>query len=273
MQKGLTESLAGRYETIHMAHWAYEEMQTAFDFSLNEYIYFGAYPGAAKFIRDGNRWKNYVRDALIKPNIEKDILQMARVDKPALLKALFELGCGAYSGQLVALSKIQGSLQDAGNTTTLAHYLELLAAAGLLTGLQKYAGQALRQRASAPKFNVHNSALISAQSHYSFEQAQADRSHWGRLVESAVGCHLINNKPDSAMLFYWRESPNEVDFVLQYGPKLLAIEVKSGEDYATPKGLAVFAQQYPNVKPIIVGQGGIPIAEFLLTPLHTWFEQ
>ncbi len=272
MQKGLTESLAGRYEPIHMSHWSYKEMQEAFDFSLNEFIYFGGYPGSADLIKDETRWRQYVRDALIKPNIESDILQMTRVDKPALLKNLFELGAGAYSGQLVSLNKLLGQLQDAGNTVTLAHYLELLSQAGLLTGLQKYAGQELRRRASAPKFNVHNNALVSAQSKYTFEQAKNDRTYWGRLVESAVGTHLINNKPDNTSLYYWRDSPDEVDFVLTSGEQLLAIEVKSSEDYAAPKGIQVFAEKFKNVTTIVVGADGVTLSDFLLEPIEKWFK-
>jgi predicted AAA+ superfamily ATPase len=270
MQKGLTESLAGRYEHIQMSHWSYSEMQEAFDFSLDEYIYFGGYPGAANMIRNETRWRQYVRDSLIKPNIDRDILQMTRVEKPALLKSLFELGCGAYSGQLVALTKLLGQLQDAGNTVTLANYLDLLSEAGLLTGLQKYAGQEIRRRASPPKFNARNTALISAQAKYTFEQAKNDRSYWGRLVESAVGSHLINNKPENTGLYYWRESPYEVDFVLTYGEKLLAIEVKSGDDYAAPKGLQSFVEKFKNATPIVVGADGIAIADFLLQPIESW---
>lgn len=272
MQRGLTESLAGRYEPIHMSHWSYDEMQKAFDFSLEEYIYFGGYPGAASLIRDETRWRQYVRDALIKPNIENDILQLTRVEKPALLKNLFELGCGAYSGQLVALTKLLGQLQDAGNTVTLAHYLDLLSQADLLTGLQKYAGQELRRRASPPKFNAHNTALISAQARYTFEQAKSDRTYWGRLVESAIGAHLINNKPERTNLYYWRESPSEVDFVLSYGEELLAIEVKSGKDYAAPKGLQVFADKFKHVTPMVVGADAAAISDFLLQPVETWLK-
>lgn len=270
MQKGLTESLAGRYEPIHMSHWSYGEMSAAFDFSLDEYIFFGGYPGAAAMISDETRWRQYVRNSLIQPNIEKDILQLTRVDKPALLKNLFELGCGAYSGQMVALNKIVGQLQDAGNTVTLSHYLELLDHAGLLTGLQKYAGQEHRQRASPPKFNAHNTALISAQAQYTFEQAKGDRSYWGRLVESAIGAHLINTLPENVRLHYWRESPSEVDFVICAGNQLLAIEVKSSTDYAAPRGLLEFISKFKNAKPLIVGEGGISIAEFLLQPLSHW---
>lgn len=270
MQKGLTESLAGRYEPIRMAHWSYGEMQAAFDFSLDEYIYFGGYPGCASLIRDESRWRQYVRSALIHPNIEKDILQMTRVDKPALLKTLFELGCGAYSGQIISYTKLQGQLQDAGNTVTLAHYLELLSQAGLLTGLAKYAGQKHRQRASSPKLNAHNTALISALAGYSFADAGKDRSYWGRLVESTVGAHLINTASDSCEIQYWRESPDEVDFVLTNGRKLVAIEVKSSAKYATPKGLGVFAGKFKAARQLIVGEGGISLPEFLSQPADNW---
>lgn len=271
-QKGLTESLAGRYEPIRMAHWSYEEMQAAFDFSLDEYIYFGGYPGSASLIKEETRWRHYVRNALIQPNIEKDILQMTRVDKPALLKALFELGCGAYSGQIIAYDKLRGQLADAGNTTTLAHYLELLSMAGLLSGLSKFAMQAFRKRASSPKLNAHNTALISALAGYSFSEATADRSYWGRMVESTVGAHLINTASEDCEIQYWRESPREVDFVLTNGRKILAIEVKSGAKYAAPKGLDVFAGKFKDARSLIVGEGGVPLAEFLSHPAEHWLE-
>lgn len=272
MQKGLTESLAGRYEAIRMAHWSYEEMQLAFDFSLDEYIYFGGYPGSAGLIKEETRWRHYVRTSLIQPNIQKDILQMTRVDKPALLKALFELGCGAYSGQIIAYDKLRGQLADAGNTTTLAHYLDLLSQAGLLSGLSKFAMQAFRKRASSPKLNAHNTALVSALAGYSFAEATGDRSYWGRLVESAVGAHLINTASEDSAVQYWRESPHEVDFVLTNGRKILAIEVKSGAKFATPKGLEVFSGKYLEARTMIVGEGGISLAEFLSYPAEHWLE-
>jgi len=271
MQKGLTESLAGRFELTRMTHWSYTEAQEAFDFTLDEFVYFGGYPGSAGLIREEARWREYIRGALIHPNIEKDILQMTRVDKPALLKNLFELGCN-YSGQIISYTKLMGQLQDAGNTVTLAHYLDLLSQAGLLAGLQKYAGQQHRQRSSSPKLNALNTALISAQTNYSFAEARADRSHWGRLVESAVGAHLCNTAQNNGQVQYWRESPDEVDFVVSNGNKLLAIEVKSGKNYATPKGLAAFVGKYQHAQPIIVGEGGIPLAEFLSHPVQHWLE-
>lgn len=272
MQKGLTESLAGRYEPILLRHWSYDEMQEAFDFSLDEYLYFGGYPGSAPLIHEESRWRQYVRSALIHPNIEKDILQMTRVDKPALLKTLFELGCGAYSGQIISYTKLLGQLQDAGNTVTLAHYLDLLSQAGLLSGLAKYAGQKHRQRASSPKLNTHNTALMSALAGYSFAEAKADRSYWGRLVESAVGAHLLNTASDDCQVLYWRESPHEVDFVLTNGRKLTALEVKSGSGYAPPKGLAIFAEKFQGARTLIVGEGGVPLTEFLTLPADHWLE-
>jgi uncharacterized protein len=272
MQKGLTESLAGRYEAIHMAHWAYPEMQDAFDFSLDEFIYFGGYPGAASLIKDEARWRQYVRNSLIQPNIENDILQMTRVDKPSLLKNLFELGCGAYSGQQISFTKLQGQLPEAGNTVTLTHYLDLLSKAGLLSGLAKYSVQKHRQRASVPKLNAHNNALVTALGGYSFADAKNDKSYWGRLVESCVGTHLINGKPHDAEIYYWREKSDEVDFVLSQGKQLRAIEVKSGAKFAKPRGLEVFGQMYANSKLLIVGEGAVPLQEFLSQPIQHWLD-
>ena len=269
MQKGMSESLAGRYELIRVTHWSYPEMHEAFDFDLDEYIYFGGYPGSAILIRDEPRWRSYVRDGLIEPSIEKDILMMTRVDKPALLKQLFHLGC-KYSGQLLSYTKMLGQLQDAGNTVTLAHYLDLLGNAGLIQGLQKYAGQQHRRRASVPKLNVLNTALMTAGSGYTKAEAKADRSYWGRLVESAIGAHLHNTGHPDCQLYYWRDSPHEVDFVIERGKRRTAIEVKSGPASGHAGGLDVFAENFGKCRKLLIGEGGIPLAEFLSYPAEHW---
>lgn len=271
IQKGLTESLAGRYELMHATHWSWPEMHHAFDFTLDEFIYFGGYPGAAPFIHNEERWHNYVLGSLVQPSIEKDILQMTRVDKPALLRQLFVLGA-AHSGQLLALGKVKGQLQDAGNETTLAGYLDLLGQAGLLVGLHKYHVGLARRRASPPKFNVLNAALMSTALPYTFAQAKADRSHWGRLVESTVGAHLCNSAQPREAVSYWRESPHEVDFVIHDAVRLTAIEVKSTPTTGQLSGLDAFCKHHPNAKPLLVGATGIQLAEFLSHPLGHWLE-
>ena len=226
MQSGLTESLAGRFETVSVTHWSFPEMASAFGFDLPAYLYFGGYPGAAALFRDPPRWREYILQALVEPNIERDLLSMTRVDKPALLKRLFEAGAAA-SGQILSYTKLLGQLQDAGNTTTLSRYIDLLASAGLLAGLPKYASRPHR-RGSSPKLNVLNTALMTACSGYAFAEAKADRTFWGRIVESAAGAHLCNTATRDLGVYYWRDGLHEVDFVLKRGPHLVAIEVKSG---------------------------------------------
>lgn len=262
IQQGLNESLAGRFETMYVEHWSFSEMQAAFDFSLAQYIYFGAYPGAAHLIADEDRWKNYVKDSLIETSISKDILMLTRVDKPALLKRLFEIGC-LYSGQILSYTKIMGQLQDAGNTTTLANYLHLLSDSGLLGGIEKFAGNVIRKRGSSPKFQVFNTALISAQDTTHFNDTIIHPKRWGRLVESTVGAHLLNaSVAEKFNLHYWREGNNEVDFILEKGNKTIAIEVKSGVR-ASHLGMQVFHTKFKPKKTLLVGTGGIPIETFL----------
>lgn len=270
MQQGLTESLAGRFELIRVSHWTYPEMHEAFGLDLPSYIYFGGYPGAAHLIHDQSRWRDYVRFSLIEPNIERDILAMTRVNKPALLKRAFELGC-SYSGEILSYTKMQGQLQDAGNTTTLAHYVDLLSQAGLLAGLSKYSGRQHLRRSSSPKFNVLNTALMTANSGYSFDEAQADRTFWGRLVESAVGAHLFNTGMPDTRLHYWRESPHEVDFVLERARRLISIEVKSGVRHSTAGGQSAFEKRFTPEQSLLVGEKGIPLDEFLSQPARYWF--
>ena len=271
MQRGMTESLAGRYETIRLAHWSFAEMSVAFDFDLPSYIYFGGYPGAAPLVRNQNRWRAYVVEAIVEPNIERDILAMQRVDKPTLLKRTFVLGSG-YSGQIMSYTKMLGQLQDAGNTTTLARYLDLLANAGLIAGLPNYAGSAHRRRNSTPKLNALNTALMSALSGYTFEEAKADRSFWGRLVETAVGAHLFNTGTPEVHLHYWRHRNREVDFVLARGPRLAGVEVKSGARRTSLSGLEGFGRRFDRAATVLTGENGVPLAEFLSTPAREWVE-
>lgn len=262
IQKGLTESLAGRFETLYLGHWSYSEMQEAFGWNIQQYVYFGGYPGSASLINDEVRWKNYINDSLIETSISKDILMLTRVDKPALLKRLFELGC-LYSGQILSFTKIVGQLQDAGNTTTLANYLQLLSDCGLLGGLDKYAGDIIRKRGSSPKFQVYNNALLCAQSDTTYETAITTAGLWGRLVESAVGTHLLNHSiSERYKLSYWREGNNEVDFILEKGNKVIGLEVKSGMKPENA-GMQVFADKYHPEKVLLIGTGGIPFEEFL----------
>ncbi|MCF8246120.1 MAG: ATP-binding protein [Saprospiraceae bacterium] len=262
LQQGLTESLAGRFELTYIGHWSFLEMKEAFGFSAEQFAWFGGYPGASQLIGDELRWKKYVTDALIEPSISRDILSLTRVDKPALLRRLFELGC-LYSGQVVALNKLLGQLLDAGNVTTLAHYLTLLDSAGLLGGLEKYSGAIIRQRQSSPKFQVHNTALIGGQAPEILREIKASPEKWGRIVESAVGAHLLNHaREEGYQLTYWREGNHEVDFVVQHRGKMLAIEVKSGSLRNTT-GMEAFRKSHSPDKLLLVGKDGLPWEEFL----------
>ena len=272
VQRGLTESLAGRFEILRLPHWSFTEMRMAFGWSLERYLFYGAYPGAATLIGQPARWARYIRDSLIEPTVSRDVLLLSRVDKPALLRRVFELSC-AYSGQILSYTKMLGQLQDAGNTTTLAYYLELLSGAGLVTGLQKYAGGAARRRASSPKLQAFNTALITAQAGVAFGEARGDREFWGRLTESAIGAHLVNADVTSGYeVFYWRERNREVDFVIRRGNRLAAIEVKSGRSPSALPGMATFSHAFRPARKLLVGGDGIGVEDFLSRPVEYWLE-
>ncbi len=268
IQQGLSESLAGRFETIYIPHWSYNEMKEAFGFSVEQYITYGGYPGSADFISDENRWRNYILHSLIDTTLSKDILMLTRVDKPILLQRLFDIGC-SYSAQILSLTKIQGELQEKGNLTTLSNYLKLLDTAGLLCGLDKFSGSIIHQRASKPKFQVYNNALMNIQYEKNYESAKKDPTYWGRLSESAVGAHLLNySKAENYKLYYWNENSREVDFVLQKGNKLVALEVKSGIK-TTNEGMERFYKAFSPTTTYTIGTGGIPFEEFfLLNPIQ-----
>ena len=266
----LTESLAGRFERLHLPHWNYSEMRDAFGFSLDQFLFYGSYPGAAPLISQPARWARYIRDSLIETTISRDVFLMSRVDRPALLRRLFELGC-IYSGQILSFNKMLGQLQDAGNSTTLAHYLDLLSLAGMLTGLQKFAGAQVRRRNSSPKFQVLNTALMTVSSGLPMEQAKKSNEFWGRLLESAVGAHLANAAASGECeVFYWRDRNREVDFVVRAGHRLTAIEVKSGRSSDTLPGMASFSESFHPDRKLLVGRDGISVEEFLSRPVGHW---
>lgn len=268
--QGLTESLAGRFETLRLPHWSLSEMREAFGWSLEQYLYFGGYPGAAPLIKDPARWSRYIADSLIETSISRDVLLLTRVDKPALLRRLFELAC-RYSGQILSYTKMLGQLQDAGNTTTLAHYLDLLAGAGMVCGLPKYAGDAARTRGSSPKLQVLNTALMTVTTGVSLEEARSDREFHGRLVESAVGAHLANAAAaGECELFYWRDRGQEVDFIVRSRNRLVAIEVKSGRAPQAHAGTAAFSQAFKVRRTLLVGGDGIALEDFLGKSVSEW---
>ena len=270
LEKGLAESLMGRYEEIRMSHWSYREMQEAFGMSLEQYIYYGGYPGAAPLINDEERWANYVNGAIIDATINKDILMDSPISKPALLRQTFELSV-AYSGKILSLTKMLGALQDAGNTVTLAGYLNLLGDSGLVTGLQKFSMDVARKRASIPKYQVFNNALLSVQSGLTFQEAVSDSKQWGQIFESAIGAYIVSEAfVHRFEVYYWRDGNDEVDFILKKNKKIVALEVKSnGESQTT--GMERFCKLFHPTASFIVGENGIKPEVFLGMDLRQLF--
>ena len=262
LKKGLTESLAGRFELLPMGHWTFQEMHDAFGFDINQYIYFGGYPGSAAYLPNESRWRRYMRDSIVAPAIEKDVLQTTYIYKPALMHQLFRLGC-AYSAEQLSYNKMLGQLQDAGNATTLVNYLEVLGESKLLIGLQKYAVDKSRKYRSIPKLQVFNNALLTVMTDgMTYEKAYTHPTLWGRWVESAVGCYLLDKADElEYQLYYWRENNEEVDFVIARGESLLAIEVKSGRRQNNT-GLSTFRNLYHPQYSLVVGGDAMPLEKF-----------
>lgn len=271
LQSGLTESLAGRFEILRIPHWCFEECHDAFGVSVEEYIFYGGYPGTLPLKDDWNRFKSYVRDSLIETVISKDILMQTNIKKPPLLRRLFEVGC-VYSSQILSYQKIVGQLNDVGNITTLEHYLYLLGQAGLLTSIDKFSVEKVRQRASSPKLMPLNSALFAVCIGKPFDEVRSDPELWGRFVETAVGAHLINaSKADDVEVFYWREGNYEVDFILRKGEKIIPIEIKSSAKRLSLNGIQAFTSKFVCHQVLVVGGKGIDLELFLRKPPAYWF--
>lgn len=263
IQRGLSESLMGRFEILYSPHWSYAECKKAFGYSLDDFLFFGGYPGASSLISDERRWARYMGTSIVEPTISQDILMMEEVRKPALLRSLFMLGAG-YSAQELSYTKMLGQLQDAGNTVTLAHYLDLLCKANMLTGLQNYSGNKVRARKSSPRLMVYDTSLMTYSAGTNRRILLDNSAEKGRLVESSVGAFLLaRGKEEGFEVYWWRERNNEVDFVIKKGNKLTAIEVKSGRT-KNVGGSLVFKKMFPQSLSIIIGSSGHELEEFLM---------
>lgn len=270
LERGMSESLAGRFEEIRMSHWSYGEMRDCFGFTLDQYMFYGGYPGAASLVSDDDRFQQYIQSSIIDATINKDILMDTPISKPALLRQTFELGA-AYSGEILSFTKMLGSLQDAGNTSTLAGYVNLLNDSGLLCGLQKFSIDMARRRASIPKFQVYNNALKRVFIPNSFEQAVSDRKEWGRIFESGVGAYLVSQAfVNRFEVFYWRDRNEEVDFILRKQGKIVAVEVKSNAEKNT-SGLEAFKNKFRPSLSLVVGDGGMAAEDFMTMDIRALF--
>ncbi|HAM15136.1 MAG TPA: ATPase [Eggerthellaceae bacterium] len=263
LKSGMSESLAGRFELIRCTHWSYAECREAFGFSLDEFLYFGGYPGAASLIDDESRWASYITDSIIESSIAKDVLALEDVRNPALLRRLFYLGA-PYSAQEVSYRKLLGRLDDRGNTATIAHYLDLLAQAGMMSGLLKFDPKLLREKSSSPRLLVHNTALMTAAYGQRRRFLLEDPELKGRLVESAVGAYLVARAAEEGFsVNWWREGNREVDFVVSDEFHATAIEVKSGRVKSTG-GLTEFVLRFPRARTLVVGSPECSLEDFLL---------
>jgi len=268
VQKSAEESLAGRFELHYCSHWSWPECRAAFKWSLDQWLFYGGYPGAAALVRQPTRWGHYITSSLVESVLSRDVLQLTPVAKPALLRQLYRLATH-HPAQILSYNKMLGQLQDAGNTVTLAHYLDLLSSAYLISGLNLWSGGIARQRASSPKLVTWNNALLNSWPGHAYPATRNAPDLWGRLVENAVGGYLLNQLPGES-LYYWRDGDLEVDYVLERAGKVLALEVKSGRA-GRVGGLAAFQKRYPHAKALIVGTGGIPLEQFFSTSPSDWF--
>lgn len=265
LQKGMSESLAGRFFLHRCSHWSWTEMRNAFGWDLDTWLVFGGYPGAANYIGEPELWMRYISDSLIDTTLSRDILQLETVAKPALLRHLFGLAAH-YPSQVLSFNKMLGQLVDAGNTTTLSHYLQLLGQAFLITGLSAYSGGEVRRRASSPKLIIQNNALVTACNPRSLSIKDMNPAWRGRLIENAVGAALLQEYSTSSTgLYYWRDGMLEADFVIADGPQLFGIEVKSGRPDKV-SGLAAFKKKYPKASLLLIGSSGIPLEDFFENP-------
>mgnify|MGYP000007310264 CR=1 FL=1 len=242
IQKGLTESLTGRFQLIKAFHWNLAESKEGYGLDLEEYLQFGGYPGSYQFTELRSQWVNYIKNSIITTVLDKDILLYHTVKSPSLFRQAFELVI-SYPAQEISYTKLLGQLQEKGNVELVKYYLSLLEGAYLIKCLSKYTGKPVLTRASSPKILPLAPCLFQLTIIDEY-----DGKERGRAFELMVGAQLARVEAD---LYYWREKNDEVDFILKQGKNIWAIEVKSGRK-KSEKGLMKFMQKFPKSKGVIL---------------------
>ncbi|MEN0059765.1 MAG: DUF4143 domain-containing protein, partial [Bdellovibrio sp.] len=244
LQKGLSESLAGRFMLHKVYHWDPQESLQAYNLELDEYLRFGGYPGSYPLTQNKLEWLNYLQYSIVEAVIGKDILSRTRVKSPALFKQCFHLAC-SYASQEISYTKLLGQLQDKGNTELVKYYLELFEQAFLLKQLFKYSNKKTLSRSSSPKILPLCPALYSLTI-----DADYNAENYGRAFELMIGT-MLNTFPGE--LYYWRHKNLEVDYVYKFGKKVWAIEVKSNENKSA-KGLLEFKKEFPSAELLLINR-------------------
>lgn len=272
LSAGSRESLAGRFEKITLTHWTAASLAASFGMTAEKaaevIVSHGSYPGAMPYLKDSGRWSGYVRDAILEPAIGRDILALAPVRKPALLRQVFGV-CASSPAQIVSLQKIQGQLQDSGALETIAHYLDLLEEAYLVAPLKKYAARSSRRRSAPPKLVTLSNALLAVVDPQGIPSSASDPARFGAWVENACLAHAwICGQRVS----YWREEPYEVDGVIEGTWGSWAIEIKTGAFKAADlQGLFEFTRRHPSYRPLLIcDAAALPTAERAGIEAVTW---
>ncbi|TMB21724.1 MAG: ATP-binding protein [Deltaproteobacteria bacterium] len=272
LASGSKESLAGRYERLTLAHWSASALARTFNLAPDDaaelVVRMGAYPGAMELRNDMPRWAAYVRDAIVEPAISRDILALAAVRRPALLRQVFAVAA-ASPAQIVSLQKLQGQLQDRGALETLAHYLHLLEEAYVMAPLEKHASRPARRRAAPPKLVTLSNALLAVVDPRGIPDAAREPERFGAWVENACLAFAWNS---GYRVAYWREEPMEVDGVIDGSRGSWAIEVKTGPfGVAEVRGLLEFTRRFPRYQPLLLcDPSELPAAARVGVPAISW---
>jgi len=250
---GTRQSLAGRFERLTLMHWSASAIAEVFDVPVDDaaamLVSHGTFPGAVGLLGDPPRWAAYIRDSIVEPAIGRDILAMAQVRRPGLLRQIFAIAA-CSPAQIISLQKLQGQLQDRGALQTISHYLQLLQEAYLVAPLQKHSTRPLRRRSAPPKLVPLSNAYCAAIDPLGIPGPDTDPSRFGRWVENACLACAWNA---GQQVTYWREEPLEVDGIIEGSWGRFAIEVKTGPFAATDLiGLLEFTRRQPEFRPLVL---------------------
>jgi predicted AAA+ superfamily ATPase len=231
LSQQITQSLAGRAGILELLPLSYAEYQTHKHFphlSLWEWLYQGSYPRPYQDNIPTKTWMdNYVRTYL-----ERDVRDLLNVRDLSVFQRFLRL-CAGRHGQLLTLSQL--AIDTGVSHTTISHWLSILEASYIIFRLQPYYKNFSKRQIKSSKLYFYDAGLVCYLLGIDSAEHLSIHSSRGAIFEGYILSEIqkfFANQGLSQTLYFWRDNHGlEIDCLIEYQGKLLAIEIKSTSSF------------------------------------------
>ena len=228
MNQAITQSLAGRVALLTLLPFSLRELagNALLAKDLDTSIFDGGYPDIfSRQIHPAEFYPQYT-----KTYVERDVRQLVNIGNLSDFQRFMRL-CAGRIGQLLNIS----SLADDCNisVSTVKAWLSILEASYIIFLLQPHFKNFSKRLIKSPKLYFYDTGLACWLLKIASKEQVGEHYLRGGLVESLIISELYKrfyNQGKEPSIYFWRDSHgHEIDCLLDYGTKLIPIEIKSGK--------------------------------------------